>query len=139
MPITCVCPNCRHKTCAQPLTGTCPECGVYSFSWNVVDREGFVRLLRIRMCFNLLMACIFLIAAFFLFDAGSGPSSTSSGGKSGLFLIIYTALHALLSPIFGAHAASLVCLALSVPFFFLAIRKYKRLRAPYNSHNPADM
>lgn len=129
------CPSCHHKVMEQPLTGKCPECSNFNYAWNIVDKERFNRLLKIKICGSLAIAIVFLVSALVFFGQSHFP--TGHGSKSGIFNIVFSVLHTLLSPYLGLYAISAVYLSIAVVFFLLAHKYYKKFRAGrYGSHSP---
>ncbi|MDP5138734.1 hypothetical protein ORJ04_22570 [Rheinheimera baltica] len=128
------CPSCQHKVMEQPLTGKCPECSNFNYAWNIVDKKRFDQLLKIKIFGSLAIATIFLVSALVLFGQDHFPNGHNS--KSGIFNIIFSVLHALLSPYLGLYAVSAAYLSIAVVFFLLAHKYYKNLRAGrYDSHS----
>lgn len=129
------CPSCHYKVMEQPLTGKCPECSHFNYAWNIVDKKHFTQLLKIKIFGSLAIATVFLVSALVLFGQDHFPSG--HGSKSGIFNIMFSVLHALLSPYLGLHAVSAVYLSIAVVFFLLALKYYKNFRAGrYDSHSP---
>ena len=129
------CPSCQHKVKKQPLTGKCSECSNFNYAWNIVDKKHFTQLLKIKIFGSLAIATVFLVSALVLF--GQDHFLNGHGSTSGIFNIMFSVLHVLLSPYLGVYAVGAVHLSIAVVFFLLAHKYYKNLRAGrYDSHSP---
>lgn len=68
------CPSCQHKVMKQPLTGKCPKCSNFNYAWNVVDKKGFIRLLKIKLFGFLAIAIVLLVSEFIFFGESHFPN-----------------------------------------------------------------
>lgn len=131
------CPSCHHRLVAQPSTGKCPGCGEFNYAWHVVDKNGFIRLLKIKMYINLVISIILLVSTPIFIGVDYSSLTLPHGGKSGLFIVMHAVLYALLHPCLGRFSISAVYFLLFLIFASLTYRYYKQLSVNnYDSHNP---
>jgi hypothetical protein len=131
------CPSCRHKLVAQPLTGKCPKCDEYNFAWNIVNKKNFIRRLKLKMYGNLTFAIIFIISALIFMGSGYSSVPVPHAGKSVFFIVIGSALHAMLFPYFGVYTVSAAFFSVALIFLAVSYGYYRKMGADdYDSHSP---